>query len=68
VSIAEYGFQASFNTNTGLPASNNAFFDNFAVTRSPVPEPASILLFCAGATAIGWRLRRRKVADAAILA
>jgi hypothetical protein len=61
VSIAEYGFQASFNTNTGLPASNNAFFDNFTLTRA-VPEPASILLICAGTAAAGWRFRRRKVA------
>jgi hypothetical protein len=60
-SIAEYGFQASFNTNTGLPASNNAFFDNYSVIRSPVPEPTSILLICGCTAAAGWRLRRRKV-------
>ena len=62
VSIAEQGFQATFNTQTMLPASNNAFFDNYVVTASPVPEPASILLLCSGAAAAGWGWRRRKLA------
>jgi len=59
-SIAEYGFQASFNTQAGV-TSNNAFFDNYVVTAAAVPEPASILLLCGGAAAAGWQFRRRKV-------
>jgi hypothetical protein len=58
-SIAEYGFQASFNTQAGL-TSNNAFFDNYSVTMAAVPEPASILLLCGGVAAAGWGFRRRK--------
>ena len=61
VSLAEYGFQASFNTSSGITV-NNAFFDNYAVTAAPVPEPSSLLLVGACALAAGWRLRRRKVA------
>src|SRR5262245_1745764 len=37
--IAEYGFQASFNTQSGTNT-NNAFFDNYTLSASPVPEPA----------------------------
>jgi hypothetical protein len=60
VSIAEYGFEAVYNTQAGI-TSNNAFFDNYAITASPVPEPSSILLVCAGAAVAGWRWRRRVV-------
>jgi PEP-CTERM motif len=60
VGIAEYGFQASFNTQV-TTTTNNAFFDNFLVTRAAVPEPASILLLCGGVAAAGWQFRRRKV-------
>lgn len=48
--IAEYGFQASLNQFAGS-TTNSAYFDNFVMTASGVPEPSSLLL---GAVALAW--------------
>jgi hypothetical protein len=59
VSLAEYGFQASFNESSGTTA-NNAFFDNFMLTAlNPVPEPSSLLLLGAGAAGVAFPGLRR---------
>jgi hypothetical protein len=67
VSIAEYGFLATYNTQAGI-TSNNAFFDNYQITAAAVPEPSSILLVCAGAAGLAWRIRRRQAPGATAVA
>jgi MYXO-CTERM domain-containing protein len=61
VSIAEYGFQASFNTFSGSNV-NDAFFDNFLVTATAVPEPTSLALAGLAGLGVAWRWRRRRAA------
>jgi hypothetical protein len=67
VSLAEYGFQAAFNTQAGVNA-NNAFFDNFTVIATPVPEPSSILFLGFAGLAAGarvWHRRRAAMTESA---
>lgn len=59
VSIAEFGFQASYNTFSGSNV-NDAFFDNFLVTAVPVPEPTPLALAGLAGLGIVWRWRRRR--------
>jgi hypothetical protein len=61
VSIAELGMQGYYNASFN-PTLNNVYFDNFAVTAQPVPEPSTLALVgfaVAGATV---RYRRRRPA------
>ena len=55
--IAEYGFQAAFNEATTV-TNNNAYFDNYSIVATPVPEPSSLLF--GGVALIGLRLIRRR--------
>jgi hypothetical protein len=57
--VAEIGFQASFNQFAGV-TSNSAFFDNYVVIATGVPEPTSLLLVAAGLAGIVIRRRRRE--------
>jgi hypothetical protein len=55
--IAEYGFEASYNEAT-MSTTNNAYFDNYSIVATGVPEPSSFVL---GAVAlVGVRLFRRR--------
>jgi hypothetical protein len=61
VSIAEFGFQAAFNTFSGSNV-NDSYFDNFVVTAVAVPEPTSLALAGVVGLGAGWRWRRRRAA------
>jgi hypothetical protein len=61
VSLAEFGFQAAFNTFSGSNV-NDSYFDNFAVTAVGVPEPTSLALSGVVGLGAAWRWRRRRAA------
>jgi PEP-CTERM motif len=57
--VAEFGFQASFNQFAGL-TSNSAYFDNYTVVATSVPEPSSLVLGMAALAGFGVLRRRRR--------
>jgi ligand-binding sensor domain-containing protein len=70
VSIAEIGFEATWNSVTDTGGLNQFFIDDYLVTRSnvayaPVPEPASCLAV-AGLALVGYRRLRKGRVTAAV--
>jgi PEP-CTERM motif len=42
------------------PVPNTVYFDNFRLSTTPIPEPASLLLLASGLAAVAFRRRRQR--------
>jgi PEP-CTERM motif len=42
------------------PVPNTAYFDNFRLSTTPIPEPASLLLLASGLAGVAFRRRRQR--------
>lgn len=64
--LVEFGFEASFLSGSGVPPTNDNFYDDYLVMAFAVPEPTTYALIGLGivSAAGAWNYRRRKLAQA----